>query len=209
MTVKITEAVAKKVLSVVDKGLVSGLGEPIPGQMCVEAAVCYAMGEDHGDNPLCVHYDVRDFKVHLNDTDGWKSKKSRAAGLRRVAIAQLGTVDHTSGDSFLEEYKSYLDKKYLIPKCHQLVDDGEFDLLSELASAMNNGFGIIEDVIEYVTRCMTLKEICQSNSMEKFLCALAEDAVQVLIKLKSPGSKYLYLTKAPKKVGGGTRKRTK
>jgi hypothetical protein len=41
---KVTEELSRKVLEVVDAGLVSGMGEPTPGKMCVEAAVCYAMG---------------------------------------------------------------------------------------------------------------------------------------------------------------------
>lgn len=47
-------SIAKKVLEVVDAGLSSGVGNPIPGQMCVEAAVCYALGLPHGDDPACV-----------------------------------------------------------------------------------------------------------------------------------------------------------
>jgi hypothetical protein len=35
---KITNELVQKVLSIVDAGLVSGMGEPVPGKMCVEAA---------------------------------------------------------------------------------------------------------------------------------------------------------------------------
>jgi hypothetical protein len=41
---EITRDIATKVLETVDAGLVSGVGEPKPGLMCVEAAVCYALG---------------------------------------------------------------------------------------------------------------------------------------------------------------------
>lgn len=37
-----TPEIAKKLLETVDAGLISGVGNPIPGEMCVEAAVCYA-----------------------------------------------------------------------------------------------------------------------------------------------------------------------
>lgn len=50
--VKLSKDVARKVLATVDAGLVSGLGKPIPGKMCVEAAVNYALGRPHGDDPL-------------------------------------------------------------------------------------------------------------------------------------------------------------
>ena len=49
--VKITLAIAKKVLETVDAGLVEGRGTPIPGKMCVEAAVAFAMGQKHTDIP--------------------------------------------------------------------------------------------------------------------------------------------------------------
>jgi hypothetical protein len=81
---------ARKVLAVVDAGLVNGVGNPIPGEMCVEAAVCYALGLPHGDDPKCVGEAVRAFKISLNDSS-WSSTKARAKGMRRVAIAQLGS----------------------------------------------------------------------------------------------------------------------
>ena len=49
-----TATIAAKVLETVDAGLCSGVGKPVPGEMCVEAAVCYALGLPHSDNPDCV-----------------------------------------------------------------------------------------------------------------------------------------------------------
>ena len=79
-----------KVLEVVDVGLCRGVGNPEPGGMCVEGAVCYALGEPHGDKPSCVHAVVRAFVVRLNDAE-WISDAGRAVGMRRLAIAQLGS----------------------------------------------------------------------------------------------------------------------
>jgi hypothetical protein len=67
----ITAEVAQKVLDVVDAGLVRGVGEPVPGQMCVEAAVCYALGLPHGDDPACVSSALRGLKIRLNDSSLW------------------------------------------------------------------------------------------------------------------------------------------
>jgi hypothetical protein len=86
----INREVAAKVLSVVDAGLVQGIGKPMPGKMCVEAAVCYALGEPHGDRPTCVGEAVRGFKILLNDA-AWSSNAARAKGMREIAIAQLGS----------------------------------------------------------------------------------------------------------------------
>jgi hypothetical protein len=62
--------------------------------MCVEAAVNYAMGHDHGDNPSCVGSAVRSFKIRLNDSP-WPTNNDRTEGMRKLAIAQLGsdTID--------------------------------------------------------------------------------------------------------------------
>jgi hypothetical protein len=87
---ELTEAVAKKVLETIDAGLVSGLGKPIPGQMCVEAAVNFALGQPHGDQPMCVGYAVRSYKIRLNDAR-WSSNEARTKGMRRVGVAQLGS----------------------------------------------------------------------------------------------------------------------
>lgn len=85
------ESVAERVLAIVDRGLVRGMGQPKPGKMCVEAAVCYAMGRSHSDQPECVDYSVRNFKIDLNDRRGWSSVQARGQGMRALAIAQLGS----------------------------------------------------------------------------------------------------------------------
>lgn len=87
----ITTDVAKKLLYVVDHGLVEGLGTRSPGRMCVEAAVSYALGLPHGDRPPCVAPVLRQLKIELNDRR-WSTKMARARGLRRLALAQLGSA---------------------------------------------------------------------------------------------------------------------
>lgn len=96
---QITETIARKVLDIVDAGLVRGVGVAQPGQMCVEAAVCYALGLPHGDNPGCVSRAVRSLKIELNDAD-WSSNAVRARGLRRLALAQLGSRDALDDHEF-------------------------------------------------------------------------------------------------------------
>ncbi len=91
MIMKIDLNVARKLLKTVDAGLVRGLGNPKPGEMCVEAAVCYALGLEHGDDPGCVAPSLRALKIRLNDSR-WSSKAARAKGLRRLALVQLGSV---------------------------------------------------------------------------------------------------------------------
>ncbi len=87
---KPTKKTARKILELLGHGLVSGLGTQEPGKMCVEAAVCFALGLPHGDDPKCVGYTVRRIKIALNDCR-WSSNTARANGMRKIAIAQLGS----------------------------------------------------------------------------------------------------------------------
>ena len=89
---EITREIAIKVRDTVDCGLTSGMGKPIPGEMCVEAAVCFAMGLPHSDEPTCVSKAFRSLKIALNDGQ-WSDNKARAKGLRRLAIVQLGSSE--------------------------------------------------------------------------------------------------------------------
>ncbi len=88
--IEITREIATKVRDVIDAGLVNGVGVAEPGKMCVEAAVCYALGLPHGDDPGCVSATLRRLKIKLNDSS-WSSNKARAKGLRRLGVAQLGS----------------------------------------------------------------------------------------------------------------------
>src|SRR5208282_52336 len=103
---EITKAIARKVLKTVDAGLVGGVGVPAPGQMCVEAAVCYALGLPHGDDPGCVAPALRALKIRLNDSN-WSSPASRAAGMRRLAVAQLGSASALDEKEFASRVVDY------------------------------------------------------------------------------------------------------
>lgn len=87
---QITREIAQKVLATIDEGLSRGPGQPVPGKMCVEAAVSFALGLPHGDGPGCVARSLRTFKIVLNDAR-WSSPQARARGLRRLGLAQLGS----------------------------------------------------------------------------------------------------------------------
>jgi hypothetical protein len=106
MTVEITLEVAQRVLEVIDAGLSKGLGDRIPGQMCVEAAVCYALGLPHGDEPDCVDTALRGLKIRLNDGP-WSSNMARAKGLRRLGLAQLDSLSHLDTKEFTNRVVLY------------------------------------------------------------------------------------------------------
>lgn len=109
---KITEGLVTDLLGVVDAGLVYGVGKPEPGKMCVEAAVCYAMGLPHSDKPTCVSPSLRALMVWLNDSS-WSSKDARAKGLRRLAVAHLGSAGVLDEKEFIRRVVDLAIRKYV------------------------------------------------------------------------------------------------
>ena len=81
---------ATRIVDLLTHGLVKGIGIQEPGKMCVEAAVCYALGLPHSDDPGCVSPVLRRLKISLNDAR-WSSNIARAEGLKRLALVQLGS----------------------------------------------------------------------------------------------------------------------
>ena len=118
---------AARVLSVVNCGLSCGLGKPKPGEMCVEAAVNFALGYKHGDSPNCVDEYLRDFKIGWNDMKGWGTNKNRADGLRRLSIIQLGTNDDFDYYTFENLFKSKVVEHFFRPVYDKFVFLGTID----------------------------------------------------------------------------------
>jgi hypothetical protein len=58
-----------------------------------------ALGLPHGDDPGCVAPALRSLKLRLNNS-AWSSNQARAKGLRRLAVAQLGSKDHLDEKEF-------------------------------------------------------------------------------------------------------------
>jgi hypothetical protein len=192
---KITKTQAQKVLSVVDKGLSGGLGKRVPGMMCVEAAVCFAFGEEHGDEPTCVHHDLRDIKIGLNDFRGWKNKKDRARGMRRLAIAQLGSVSNFNSKKFWDDVNALLFpyiKKRFIASFSKIKNQKEAEKMLMNETKHFNFVFLVDDLLgaERVANYIMPK-----TSKSKQLHFIAEVYTQALIKQKIPGTKFLYLTK--------------
>jgi hypothetical protein len=84
------EVLVPRIDAILARGLSRGLGTK-GAQVCIEAAICEALNLPHGDDPQCVAIAVRAFKIRLNDSN-WSSPEARAAGLRDLGIAQLGSL---------------------------------------------------------------------------------------------------------------------
>jgi hypothetical protein len=91
-TIKPTKKIASKLLAIVDAGMCSGLGQPVPGEMCIIATKRYAFGLSHSDklDGLPVGTALRALDIPLNDSL-WSNNAARAKGMRRLAIAEIGS----------------------------------------------------------------------------------------------------------------------
>lgn len=126
----INQELVNRIDELLSHGLTSGLGEPEPGKMCVEAMICYALGEEHSDHPSCVPIWLAELKIRLNDAHGWKSKKERAEILRPLAIAQLGSL-HIKQEEFMNKLWLKTHQR-ILPK---IIKDSEWKIrFSEVKS---------------------------------------------------------------------------
>lgn len=182
---KITRELATKVRDVVDAGLVKGLGEPTPGKMCVEAAVCYAMGLPHSDEPSCVSSAIRSAKIVLNDSL-WSSNQTRAKGMRRLAIAQLGSAGVIDDREF---------SRRLTILCVKTVVANALKTAAALQTAKHK-----KELENHASICENVKDLAASEAAswaaseaarDRVLADFAENVVQLLVELGSPGCEFL------------------
>jgi hypothetical protein len=206
--VKINKALARKVLKVVDAGLVNGMGVPEPGKMCVEAAVCYAMGLPHSDKPTCVAPALRDLKIRLNDAR-WSCDEARTKGLRRLAIAQLGSA-------------GALDEREFAKRCATLaIKTCVPNALRAAASMQKKGSASQEKLLAAADLCEreptrenaisardaaavayayaaadadAAADASAADARDKQLADYCEGVVQILIEMGAPGCEWLDLT---------------
>ena len=133
---QITKELVDKINKLLDEGLVCGLGKPIPGQMCVEALICYALDLPHGDEPNCVSPAIRSLKIRLNDSN-WSSNKARAEGMRNLAVLQLGTNINFSDVDFTHKVAMFSCCEFL-PFFLRGIDKEKKWFTEELESGLRN-----------------------------------------------------------------------
>ena len=90
MTTPITRVVVRKLLAAIEAGLNGGCGKPVPGIMSLAGALGYALGVSTDRGRGCVAPALWALTTRLGDAR-WSSPKTRAAGLRTLALLQLGT----------------------------------------------------------------------------------------------------------------------
>lgn len=97
---KITKDIIEKVLNIITGGLENGAGNNL-NTFCVQQAVSKACNHiEYNDHPIfCVDDQVVSFGIRMNDR-GWSSRKARADGMRRFAVAELGS-NKVNGNEFM------------------------------------------------------------------------------------------------------------
>jgi hypothetical protein len=219
---EVTPSSVKRVLALLDHGLTSGLGVAKPGQMCVEAAVSYAMGYDHTDRPQCVAQSISSMKISINDQK-WTSNKARGRGMKRVAIAQLGSKRivkervhsfSSFGPSYVTKTKEITDEQLeeaLAKACLRRVlpvigkdarknlTNRQFEKLMKRLKFFTTDYtgsspiGIVRELAR------TDKEAAKfgytgPNAVNRLHCDIA---VEACVALKTKGSRYLHLAGRP------------
>lgn len=199
----ITREIAKKVVNIVDQGLSSGLGVNKPGQMCVEAAVCYAQGLPHGDKPTCVNDVLRKFKIVLNDAQ-WSSKNARAQGMRKLAVLQLGT-DQCFDDKDFVKRLALFTIKTIVPIALRAAIAVHFDnghkMALEIAAVTCELAVTLPDAIKASEAASWAASWAASEAAseaseaasDKILNIMSEGASQILIDMGVPGVQFLDL----------------
>ncbi len=207
---KVDLQLAKRVLETVDAGLCSGIGKPVPGQMCVEAAVCYAMGLPHGDEPTCVSKAVRSVKIGLNDSI-WSSNTTRARGMRKLAIAQLGSKDVIDDIEFVKQLSKMTITK-IVPRALRYAASIHPDLIHKQAleyaavgceiegreAASAAAWAAASEAAwaasEAARAARAASEAAsEAASVDNELTLFADEVTEILVQMKSPGCEFLYL----------------
>ena len=219
---EITEVHAKRILELLSHGLVSGLGTPEPGKMCIEAVVNHALGRPHGDDPGCVHESLRSLKIRLNDSN-WSSNAARAKGLTRLGLAQLGSKGVLDTEEFRQRVNT-LRIQMLVPIRFRIAakkqKTAEHRGLLEAAALMleqaptrdncikardtaNNVYKAADEAADaaayaaaYAAADADADEAADAAAdadRDKILSDFAEAVVQILIDMKAPGCKWLEL----------------
>lgn len=208
MTFDLKSFDVQKFDSILARGLCHGMGEQ-GSQVCIEAAICETLGLPHGDTPQCVSEAVRAFKIILNDSP-WSSSKARAAGLRDLGIAQLGSkgvVDDVEFSKRLAEKTI----RVLIPTLFREMFPNNAECLAAAERCELEGTEAIAraaadvartayaadaaayaayaayaaDAAEAAYAARTAAEVC--DAVDKYLILSAKLALDVLREMKSPG----------------------
>lgn len=105
---------------ILSKGLCRGMSSN--RRVCIEAAIALASGEPLNDQPDCVHKELINLGIKLNDTI-WSSPDARAKGLYKLGLAQLGTKDNPHVNKLEEHVVSKIIVNDFVPACKKAMEE--------------------------------------------------------------------------------------
>lgn len=177
---QITRADVQSLLGLFKHGLVGGAGSTTT-EFCVQQAVHRvvekALKKQKSASPpkWCVHHGLVGFGVTLNDHPGWHSNASRAKGLAKFAIAELGS-SKISYTGFSWKLNDRLEK---LSGCSPgALKNNSSDVNPELFAMEMRGKGVSENAI---------------------LTLFANTAAEVLKEMGTDGGKWIHLVDEPNK----------
>jgi hypothetical protein len=170
--------------------------------MCVEAAVCYAMGEPHGAEPTCVDEEIRNFKINLNDCNGWPNNKARGNGMMALAVAQLGSAGVKSVGKFSDALLSEIVKTF-IPWafklfCEEAQAELDFKSWSDFKAKKDDLIDLsVWQLHEYdvydFQNLDFIDTLVSKENWHEALLRIADAGLTALKLVEAPGCKYLKL----------------
>lgn len=127
----VNETFVKQLLYQIDGGLTHGMGGGGRSNMCVQHAVNHVMGRGRSDDVTwCALNEINSFGIHLNDCR-WTSKRARADGLRRLAVAELGSNKVNKAELAQSIRRKYVN--HMLPQQLEIV--GKHELAAHARSA--------------------------------------------------------------------------
>jgi len=194
----INQELVNKIDSLLDKGVTCGFSQdPKPGDMCVEQAVSYALGEEVTDKPSCVGKEVRWFVTRLNDRN-WSSNSARAEGMRELSIAQLGSNSLDQKDFFDKLSFAVLTK--LLPSMFRDLGEEKWEKeikslekAKSLKAAKEAAYAYAYAAVYADADAADAADAAASATKtgDKYLKMVSHLAVEVLKEMKSPGCQFI------------------
>lgn len=204
-----------------NRGLSCGISDS-KGRVCIEAAVCLAMGEredlkdikpstlretDLDDQPNCVDPEIASFKIEINDSYPGKSAKARAEALKELGIAQLGTRELKGVRKFGRMMREKLNERYGPERQAAFLKKHKIKTLDDLlvlepsdASVIIEEYHEAGEVVPEWGEFSNYYGMGSETQQRKRIREVIDIALEVLRELKSPGIAWLDAIKGDPKL---------
>lgn len=181
------QTLVPRIDSILSRGLSAGVGQA-GKQVCIEAAICEALDLPHGDDPLCVAASVRSYKIRLNDSN-WSSAAARAAGLRDLGIAQLGSLGVVDDIQFSRRM-AIETIRVLIPDLFRSIFTLETPEHEKCRAAADRCAAADGDAARWAADAAAAAAAAEIGS-DHYLKISAGIALRILREMKSPGCEWI------------------